>query len=95
MVANVQTLSAPAAPVSPGTRVVSVRVVPTPRYTRREVGVYEATPRKCDGLLTWRLVVSRREGGWTENAAARAGRQVAETLGLQFAPGVRHGSVVA
>ncbi len=89
MVANAAQLS----PVSAGTRVVSVRVVPTPRYTRREVGVYEATPRKRDGRLTWRLVAARPEGGWTENAADRAGRQVAETLGLRYAPGVRHGSV--
>lgn len=88
MVANAQLLPTP---VAAGTRVVSVRVVPTPRYTRREVGVYEATPRKRDGRITWRLVQHRHEGGWTPNAADRAGRQVAETLGLRFVPGVRHG----
>lgn len=77
-------------------RVISVRGVPTSAKfgTRREAAVYEARVR-ADGVTTWRCVEQYSAGGWTERSAERAGRELAERLGLPFVAGLRHGAVLS
>lgn len=61
------------------------------------VAVYEAKPRKADGKLTWRYVISI---GATRSACRPSmrlcdeARLVAAERGLSYVPGIRHGQPV-
>jgi len=89
-----------------GTRCVSYRMVPHGRSHGRcyAPAVYEARARR-DGRLTWRFATNPMglvwvngrcmpAGHWTPTAAARSAKLLAEELGLEFIPGVRHGTPV-
>lgn len=60
-------------------------------------GVYVATPREKDGVMTYRCVdpLPLGDGGWfrSKKKAEAAAKDLAAKMGATFRPGVRHGSL--
>jgi len=77
-----------------GDRCVSVRNVPSARWTYVAPGVYEVAARKADGRLYWRCVETAPVGRFRSGAkAARAAAELAAALGVPVLT-VRHGGLV-
>jgi len=77
-----------------GARCVSVRNVPSARWTYVAPGVYEVAARKADGRLYWRCVETAPVGRFRSGAkAARAAVELAAALGVPVLT-VRHGGLV-
>lgn len=103
----VMTPALPNSSVTAGSRVVSVRTVPSGRWTYYAPAVYTAVPRKADGVLTWRCT-EKAPCGWIPNrngTKAPAGyrseakaydfaHDIATERGIDCAVGVRHGQPV-
>lgn len=58
------------------------------------VGLYEAQPRKADGVLTWRLV-SRHGKFMSRTKAETHAQQMSKTTGIPFNPAVKQNTVVS